>query len=992
MKKIYITGSVPIVNIKEGVIDYVIEVNPEIMYRLWSRFIDDLNNIAESIYSTLVRTDSECLKKAVCRIKLLVDTIVAFIKHLITIPLIPPPEQGSVAKYRYTLHPQDLLIFYTILKGYCTYVSDDKCRFFSIIDNLLTSNRDNELPGIENLSTYYDELLKVIDVLKNVIGEDAYNIIFNIYDVFEEDHTKVCRSEDVYRLGLLRCIPADTRPGLSTSALLIHVLLTSAIARIIKEQSDKVISHDWEVEVLRLASILHDIGKPIAWYKTFTKDRYVSHVDEEVLDDVWGRLKSFEKLLGDDVWGYVKVIVRCHHMPSKDLEKCLENEFSRLKIPTSPNALKILTRLCDYASQADIISSNTDRITSLIRRVLKDIESKCGIKEEELEKGYGESYGAWHWWLSKSDEEVKKIAKAVVETLISEDAQMMLGELREEVTPTKNYVNIGIIDIRGIQRYIDREVLRALIGGSIAIDITTLTIIPAILIKILNLNLEHILYAGGGVVEVLLPRDKGFSKVFTEYYSGLMKRSRWLPEVSCAEVPLTNDWRSTSRDLISKLATVKLLPTKVSKDNIELTDLRVGMVCEVCGRESIRKFKDEEIYTDILMCDTCSTLWNFGESFYVRSKLELLKSTGYDIATKLMEEVKSGKLMRYLMEWLSGSKYWLRGEGTNIAVMKADMNLGGLFMANSLSISEAFTKSVLMDYALKKSLYMALKALKSVFGNDMFVRTYVGIMYAGGDDLLAIVPTSTSLPLTLYTIVTFWTIIGARQLSIAVGVAKPKQNVWNIIDTVTEFLKMSKDYIRSKVGKLSDLTRIVGVLSIIYSDKQLLPAYVSILKKYESQGLTTQPLVLKVSDGNGFQFIRGLNMFTQLLTLFTDDRIDNVRDLIEAIYQGLNIPCLDKSYVGEVIDYIREVYSVARSRSKNKDELLLTIAVYSVNYAVKLRKSENEVTKRFGERLSEFLQSIFSELERERKLPIYDLYLLAKFLEEAECVSRGSKL
>jgi len=987
MRNIYITSPVPIVNLTDGVVDHVIEVNPEIMYRLWSKFLNDLNKIAVSIYLALINSNSKCLESRTCRARLLTDVIVAFMKHLITVPLVPPLEQKSIIRHEYILHPQEMSIFYAILRGYCTYTSDDICRLFTLIENLLTSTQSGDLPGVEDLPLHYDRLSEAVVILKKVIGEEAYNLIFNVLDVLEENHTEVCRNEEVYRLGLLRCVPADTRPGLNTSSLITHMLLTSAIAYLIKIQSET--SHDLGDVIIRLAGILHDIGKPIAWYKTFTKGHYVSHVNEEVLDEVWTKLGDFKKLLDAEVWSYVRAIVRCHH--ENESGKCIEGELKRFGVNVAAETIGMLTKLSNYIIQADRISSNTDRIESLILSVLKDIESRSGVSEEELKEGYKESPNAWYWWLRRSDEDVRKIAKAITEVVISEDAQMRLSDHVKELSVVK-HVNIGIIDIRGIQEYINRETFRALIGGSIAVDITTLAIIPSVLIKVLGLNLEHILYAGGGTVEVLIPQDGRLENVFKKYYSNLMKRALWLPAISCAEVSLKNDWRVTSRELISTLAAVKLVPARTDRDNIKLTELRVGMVCEVCGREPAKKLEGKEVYSDYLMCDVCNALWNFGENFYVRSKLELLRSVGYGEADKLLEEVKSGKLMKYLMEWLSGSTEWFRGEGTNIATIKADMNLGGLFMANSLSISEAFTKSVLIDYALKKSLYIALEAIKDVYGRDKLIRTFVGIMYAGGDDLLMIAPAGISPLLTLYATTVFWSIIGSRQLSIAIGVAKPKQNVWNVIDTTTEFLKISKDYIRSKVRKLSDLINIVGILSIAYSDKQLLPAYADVLERYEVQGLTTQPLILKVSNGNGFQFARGMNVFTQLLTLFTDDRINSVKDLIGSVYQGSNIPCLDRSYVGEVIDYVREVYTASRSKSRSRDELLLTIAVYSVNYDVKLRKSEYEVSRIFSEKLGEFLQSIFSELERERKLPLYDLYLLAKLLEEEECVNRGSKV
>jgi hypothetical protein len=972
MRKLYITSPIPLVDTEKTVLSNVIEVDLEVLNNLWSRFLSDLNTIAQSIYESLLKQGSPCLNRYECRVRLLTDVVVSFIKHLVIVPLAPPPVTRKALNL---LHPQDIFLLYAILEGYCRYASTDHttCALFNALDTLLVGDSIADLP--ESM----DRIQDAVKSLVNVIGVNAFNLIFDPYTILEEDHTKVCRDGNVYRLGLIRCVPADTRPGFNTSSLLVHSLLTSALARLIfehKVQKLAIVNKDLATEITRLAAVLHDIGKPIAWYETFTKAVYTSHVSDAVLSEVWGRLREFEKLLGTDIWVYVKILVKCHH--SSDTGECIESEFQRHALQAKLWPVNILVAMAESIALADRVASAVDRVKRVIEDRKAEIARIANTRWQDIADLFEYDERSWFWQIKAEDSLVERVAKAVAQSVMSEPgvAGADGGEVVEGVA-------IGIADIREIQRFISREDLRTVIGGSIAVDIATLTIIPALLLKVLDLNIEHILYSGGGVVNFLTKSGGDGVKILKEAYTNLNRKARWwLPGVVFVEVELLNDWRATMRRLFTKLAVTKMLPQNESLA-LHVTDLGIGVVCELCGRRPATAV----IERSLLVCDSCRALRALGDNFYVKAKLNVLKEVGYGVDRDI-EGIDT--VMKYLMMWLSGHRGWWYGEGFNIAVLYADMNLGGLFFANSLSMSEMFTKSVLVDYALKKALYIALKAVRDAYrdvygeayGDHILSRCYVGVLYAGGDDLLAIVPSQVAPLLALYISVVFWSIIGSRQLSISIASAKPKQNIWNVIDTAKKLLDEAKDFIRREVENFEELKSIAGVVTVIYSDKQLLPAYIDVIEIYRSIGMLSQPLIIKVELVDGFRFSESYNSFTTMLNLFSSKRITNVKDLLDTVNQGKALLIQSSS---DVEDFVREVYHVAKTQSVKVEEMPIKAAVYAVNYYIKIRNTE------FGYKLREFLTPVINDLSKFMQsrskvgiqgfFPLYDLYLIQKILK-----------
>ena len=126
-------------------------------------------------------------------------------------------------------------------------------------------------------------------------------------------------NDELFKL-LLDCysIPSDTRPGANTSSLIVHLLSSSALVW-------PLLGDVTDLHIFRIASLLHDIGKPLDY------EKHVNVSDREAR-------KLLEGLISD-----------------KDLEKILK----RIKSHHEKGSI---------IGRADVKSSSTDRLKKLIRK------------------------------------------------------------------------------------------------------------------------------------------------------------------------------------------------------------------------------------------------------------------------------------------------------------------------------------------------------------------------------------------------------------------------------------------------------------------------------------------------------------------------------------------------------------------------------------------------------------------------------------------------
>ena len=729
-------------------------------------------------------------------------------------------------------------------------------------------------------------------------------------------------------------IPADTRPSNNTSMLIPHLLSTAGIASSLYLSGGSV--NLLEYAVLRLAALLHDIGKPEAWLRS-GREGIVSH--PEVSADIARKILSG---LDERIVDAVCVLIRYHHSPES------------VKGSVNIDEEKVdLARLAQIIRDADTASSSVDRLVDICLDDISDVLREPQGKVKDMLKRSGKE--VWEYWIKRQEsipEATEKAAK-----------KLFYKGWSWPAPPGSKYDAYLIgVDIRGIQTYIYREDLRTLVGGSLAVDLLTIFVIPRSLVEVLDLQPENLIYAGGGMVFAFSRRldERKIRELKTEARKVLCNLGL---SFVVAQAQLTSDWRSTINELSARLATRKLLYKPTGRP---LILLGFDETCESCRRGVV-------IDREVRICEECKALRSMGKTLFFGSKLEKLREEG-------LIEQETERILGYVMEWLSGSEAGSPRMG-NIAVVKADGNLMGLFMSSAVSPTDAITRSIRVDYALKRGLTEVYEELGRLSGDEDSARLFVGTLYAGGDDLMAIWPSYLTVPAVLILSYWFWREMGGtRQLSVGMAGGKSRHNVWALAATAEELLTTCKRELRrcmesmgmkSLEGVDRFMINVSCIVSFLLSDSQMtLPSWVDDLK---DNPFTSQPLALYKASR-----IEGLGDGWLLLSAFSTVEGDRLIERVEGIVEKLaGRDCKERAKA--VRNTSRDIYKVSLSVVGGKtDNLPLVMAAYSLNRYVEKAKNKRELG---AEELTYLVAAKACKESSFRKpAPLYDLFLLAKFV------------
>ncbi|WP_158613767.1 HD domain-containing protein [Sulfodiicoccus acidiphilus] len=549
-----------------------------------------------------------------------------------------------------------------------------------------------------------------LDEVNRALDEGDLNELLNALESLDPNLLEYVRSlrpkvQEIYEF-LLHC-PADTRPGLNLSSLASHMVLTSLFAW--------SIDRGVKLSYLRLASILHDVGKV-----TSPED----HVKEgkRILDEV----------LAHDV--------------SAELREELRKAFGI--------AEKHHTR-GDYVDAADDVASSADRLASEVKYFVSS-------KYPSLEECYGK-YGkeGFDCFSSKLNErlyeEVTRGAFEEMECRRGGLPWMKCGNVKQSVRKAPQLPPVEVedpkaylyyFDFPGVQRFIESfPSLRDVSAASFLVDFAVSTL-PFIEVDRelrrktndrAHLPMEAMLSGYGGhsmlvVSSELSPTEVGKvrdSKILrnldielTVAYSPLIVGSSKYQVVGYDEV-----WRR----LAPQLREAKL---RVSwREDVLSAGLHA--TCESCGlRPAVRTVEGDRL------CSRCATVREVSKKrgFTARAAPTYLID-GREISPSNDELLKEGS---YAMEFLAGhGREVLQGEEEGsevpskyVGVFKFDGNDAGALFRGAFTLGMFVDFSFKVDYAVKTAFLDTLSKLDDF----MAARALAGVLYLGGDEGMMFLP------------------------------------------------------------------------------------------------------------------------------------------------------------------------------------------------------------------------------------------------------------
>ncbi|MCS7366173.1 MAG: hypothetical protein NDF54_12110, partial [archaeon GB-1867-035] len=569
-------------------------------------------------------------------------------------------------------------------------------------------------------------------------------------------------------------------------------------------------------------------------------------------------------------------------------------------------------------------------------------------------------------------------------------------------------------DLRGIQSFIrECESIKGLIAGSIVIDYLTLYALPRAIQELLDLPPECILYSGGGIVTALIPNPKGEKPVnyckwlqdqVNKSLSGIMGENLKL------NVAIGGSYFSTNYvEVYEETMKILLEMKNTIKPTASLTVLGFERLCDVCRNRPASVKLNENF-----LCPICSAKINLGLNFGLKSRWEKVCYPFTGENAKTMNEVLGGWMDYYdkIMETLAGHGKFKPKKTLNLSLLEIDGNCMGVFMSNTLSFTDAFERSIIIDISLKKafrklceivfnatktvinefqSKYQDNSELKNILSSLNLehyanaLRTLIGFLYVGGDDALIILPSWLAIPASIILCEEFYRELG-RKASLSIGIASShaKENIWALLESASILMEIAKKEFRSRAIMAFKDSTFKGSLSFIFFERGLLSgnSTLSLISTVKENNLSLQPYEISSKYPNGIEYLisslfkidpsneGNINKYyEELIKSFYKVHLAALLNLSE--YPELNKVKYFRELIHESIELIRNLNSLGKSEMV---KLVLAHLFRSQSRLERINPDKADACVRIVRLLLGDSTEILSETS------LFDIYQIIKFM------------
>ncbi len=728
--------------------------------------------------------------------------------------------------------------------------------------------------------------------------------------------------EIVEKMGELNSVPADPRPGLNVYGLVMHQLLTSALAVAWYDSTNQNSSE--ERVAFRLAALAYVLGRPgslkIDCSKSVERLRSLTRgiVDSSILE------RATAILLGKD--GY----------------ETLQSHIIA-------------------ASRAAV---SYELVEEEVKRLLKSDSEHC-LDDERL-------------WKDLDVEKIKILSELYVTGAYDRGS---IEQVRRAPRNEEGPISFLLCDSSGIQHFIENtDRLIQLKAASLLLDGFMKDHpdlrekgLPTLYSALQQLGppipIEAVIMAGGGNMVLIVATARasetaeGIRQCFAETVVGV----RLYTVIQAFSLDDKN-----RTPLMSHYKTLHSAMAEIKNDLMQVGPVPIWpgleMRCESCGErpamESVPIGDDTRLY-----CRECKTLHEFGNEYSFKKKYNKYRdknSSSFDVEW-------DGLSLR-VMEFIAGDPLEPpkdKKSENDLALIKADGNLAGDFIANARTIAELLEKSMLMtselEYAVKDAFDWITELVEKTVAatgdgmakresDQLRARLEMGRMYIGGDDLLMLCPSAFAIQLAVKIGLLYSERMG-RALSISFGIITfpPQQPIRLVMKTAESLLRQSKQKFyrefRENMNRQSESKQPDGKLPCAVIDFELLkgslesPSQVEkVHKEWSKNGVIHRPIFISDDLGPVLKTLASLNnqnassmgrdaIIDELVRLSVQHQVDpnkerytglSLKDFLSAateIVEQMDIPLPPQQYdkTENRSGFTLSIYMAAREKERPKE-------------------------------------------------------------------------